>query len=75
MRASWLLLLVSVAACNSPEARRARGGGAGADPGNRDPIVEMHQGAQPYHDTPCRMTDVECPEQKPAPAAKRDNES
>jgi hypothetical protein len=75
MRAPILLITVCTIACNSPEAARERGGGAGADPGNRDPVVEMHQGAEPYHDTPCRMTDVECPEQKPSPAAKRASES
>lgn len=57
-----LLALLAVAACTSPEATRERGGGPGADPGNRDVIVEMHEGAEPYHATPCRMTDVECPE-------------
>ena len=61
MRAAILLLALGAGACNSPEADRERGGGAGADPGNREPIVEMHQGADPYHETPCRMTDVECP--------------
>ena len=61
MRLTMLVLTFSVAACSSPEASRKRGGGAGADPGNRDAIVEIHEGAEPYHDTPCRMTDVECP--------------
>ena len=55
-----LMALLS-SACHSPEATRKRGGGAGGDPGNRDAVVEIHQGAEPYHDTPCRMTDVECP--------------
>ena len=75
MRAAILLIALSTVACNSPEAARKRGVGAGADPGNRNRIVETHQGAQPYHDTPCRMTDVECPKQKPSPATKRDSES
>lgn len=61
-RVMLLLPLIAVAACTSPEARRERGGGPGADTGNRDPIVEIHGGAEPYHDTPCRMTDVECPD-------------
>jgi hypothetical protein len=62
MRVLVLAALVGAAACASPEAARERGGGPGADPGNRDAIVEIHQGAEPYHGTPCRMTDVECPE-------------
>jgi hypothetical protein len=61
-RRALFLLLGAAAACTSPEARRERGGGAGADPGNRAPIVHIHEGADPYFDTPCRMTDVECPE-------------
>jgi hypothetical protein len=64
MRAIACLIALSIAACSSPEAHRTRGGGAGADPGNRNPIVEIHQGAEPYHDTPCRTTDVECPKLK-----------
>lgn len=62
MRVRLLVLLLAAAACTSPEAERERGGGPGADPGNRDAVVEMHQGAEPYHDTPCRMTDVDCEE-------------
>ena len=57
-----LACIIAAAACTSPEATRTRGGGPGADPGNRDGIVEIHQGAEPFHDTPCRMTDVTCPE-------------
>ena len=62
IRVPALAALVGAAACASPEAGRERGVGPGADPGNRDAIVEIHQGAEPYHGTPCRMTDVECPE-------------
>jgi hypothetical protein len=47
------LLAVGLIACDSPEARRTRGGGPGADPGNRGRIIEMHHGAQPYYKTPC----------------------
>jgi hypothetical protein len=42
----------ALAACASPEATRTRGGGPGADPGNRSGVVLMHEGARPYHDTP-----------------------
>jgi hypothetical protein len=56
----WAYLLVVLAlglgACTSPEASRTRGGGEGADVGNRDAVVELHAGAQPYYQTPCRIT-------------------
>lgn len=48
------------AACDSPEAERVRGGGPGADPGNRDPIVEIHAGAEPYAGTPCMTSLPAC---------------
>ncbi|HEX6063787.1 MAG TPA: hypothetical protein VFZ04_06170 [Longimicrobiales bacterium] len=67
-----LLLAALVAACSSPEAGR-KTGQPGADPGNRDAIVEIHQGAEPYHDTPCRMTDLECPETTSSFGTNRDN--
>jgi hypothetical protein len=51
-----LITLVAVflclAACASPEAARTRGGGPGADVGNRDEIVRMHEGARPFEATP-----------------------
>jgi hypothetical protein len=50
------LLALGLTACNRPEAMRTRGGGPGADVGNRSPVVEMHQGAQPYFQTPCVTT-------------------
>jgi hypothetical protein len=50
-----LVLLVGLGACTSPEASRTRGGGAGGDVGNRDAVVEIHAGAQPYYHTPCRL--------------------
>ena len=42
---------LSLVACTSPEATRARAGGPGADVGNRGP-VELHGGSQPYYATP-----------------------
>lgn len=53
---SLLLLMFgwALVACTSPEARRTRGGGPGADVGNRSTVVEIHAGAQPYYQTPCR---------------------
>jgi hypothetical protein len=51
-----LILLVVAAltaiACTSPEATRQRGGGPGADVGNRGPVVQLHEGSRPYYDTP-----------------------
>ena len=47
-------------ACASPEAGRPLGGGPGADVKNWGRPVELHAGAQPYHDTPCVTENVEC---------------
>ena len=57
-----LLLIgcVGVAGCGSPEATRTRGGGPGADVGNRSATVEMHEGSRPFWKTPERI-DVEHP--------------
>lgn len=44
--------LVALAACHSPEASRVRGGGPGADTGNRTDVVVMHEGSRPYANTP-----------------------
>ena len=38
--------------CASPETTRMRGGGPGADVGNRGKVVEMHEGSQPFWKTP-----------------------
>lgn len=47
-----LISLVGLAACASPEATRTRGGGPGADVGNRGKVVEMHEGSRPFWKTP-----------------------
>lgn len=60
MKATALVLAFLVASCTSPESRRVRGGGAGADVGNRKPMVELHEGARPYHATPCRTANEKC---------------
>lgn len=57
---SVCLALLVGAACTSPEASRLRGGGPGADIGNRGPVLEYHAGAFPYHDTPCLTEPVPC---------------
>jgi hypothetical protein len=56
-------VLVGLCACTSPEVVRTRGGGPGADIGNRSAVVEMHAGSRPYYNTPCRMT-VDCPDMR-----------
>jgi hypothetical protein len=38
--------------CASPETKRMRGGGPGADVGNRDKLVQMHEGSRPFENTP-----------------------
>ena len=50
-QAILLLALGALAGCTSPEATRQRGGGPGADVGNRGG-VELHAGANPYANTP-----------------------
>jgi len=47
-----LVLAAGLAACTSPEATRVRAGGPGGDTGNRDRLVEMHEGSEPYWRTP-----------------------
>jgi hypothetical protein len=54
MRAPAFLALASLAVlmgCDSPEASRTRGGGPGADVGNRA-RVELHGGSEMYYETP-----------------------
>jgi hypothetical protein len=46
-------------ACASPEAGRPPGR-PGADVKNWGRPVELHAGAEPYHDTPCVTEPVEC---------------
>lgn len=55
MRRNLIVLLITsavLAACESPETMRSRGGGPGADVGNRDKLVETHEGSQPFWKTP-----------------------
>ena len=49
----FCMSLILLIACSSPETSRSRGGGAGADVGNRDSkIVRMHEGSDPFANTP-----------------------
>ena len=53
-----VVLLVASAAlggCGSPETARSRGGGPGADVGNRPQHVNMHAGSDPFWKTPPRI--------------------
>jgi len=71
MNIAWRLLLigcVGVAGCGSPETTRTRGGGPGADVGNRQKTVDMHEGSRPYWKTPDRI-DVEHPPLEPSQQA------
>jgi hypothetical protein len=46
--------------CTSPEAGRTRGGGPGADVGNRGKVVQMHEGSKPFEKTP-KIISVQSP--------------
>ena len=63
------LLLFSIG-CTSPEVMRTRGGGPGADVGNRGDVVRMHEGANPYERTP-RLIPTEHPPLDPARQAEQ----
>ena len=63
------LVAAGLIACSSPEAERSRGGGPGADVGNRGRVVHMHEGAEPYYSTPCVTTLDSCT--GPLPAGRR----
>jgi hypothetical protein len=71
-RASLVLLVAcaALAGCDSPEAARNRGGGLGADIGNRAPEVKMHEGSDQYWETPDRIG-VEHPSLDPARQARQ----
>lgn len=62
-----LAVCVATTSCVSPESTRTRGG-RGADVGNRPPVVQMHEGAQPFWKTPSRIG-VEHPPLDPAAQA------
>lgn len=50
----------ALAACRPPEQQRVRGGGPGADLGNRRNAVETHLGSKIFHRTPCLTTLAKC---------------
>jgi len=59
LRMTPVMALFLFVACASPEAGRVPGH-PGADVKNWGHPVELHAGAQPYHDTPCVTEPVEC---------------
>lgn len=66
---NWAAVLVLLAGCTSPEAGRVRGGGPGADVGNRGKPVVMHEGSLPYAGTPV-LVPAETPSIQPAHQAR-----
>ena len=64
-----MALMPFVAACVSPEARRTRGGGPGADTQNRPAEVKMHEGSRQYWNTPV-VIGVQHPPLDPAQHAR-----
>jgi hypothetical protein len=68
----WLITLAAalLAACTSPETERVRGGGPGADVGNRGNPIVMHEGSQPYAGTP-KLIPAEAPPVEPASQARQ----
>ena len=66
----FLVVLCALVACTSPEAGRLRGGGPGADVGNRGKVVEMHEGSLPFWKTPKIIT-AKHPPLEPASQADR----
>lgn len=56
-----LVVCAAVTACTSPEKLRTRGGGRGADTGNRPQAVKMHGGSDPFWRTPDRIGDAHPP--------------
>ena len=60
-----LIACAGVNGCTSPEATRTRGGGPGADVGNRSEVVAMHEGSKPFWNTPVRIP-VQHPPLEPA---------
>ena len=52
--------VIVLGGCVSPESRRTRGGGPGADIKNRDAVVQMHAGSKMYYETPCLLPEESC---------------
>jgi hypothetical protein len=63
-----IVAFLFIAACASPEITRTRGGGPGADVGNRGKNVQMHEGSRPFENTP-RIIPAKHPPLEPASQA------
>jgi hypothetical protein len=63
-----LVIFFCFGGCSSPETTRTRGGGPGADSGNRDKIVRTHEGSRPFEKTP-RLIPTKHPPLDPASQA------
>jgi hypothetical protein len=73
-RIALSMLLAGVAlvsGCVSPETTRTRGGGPGADVGNRRATVELHEGSDPFWKTPDRIPGEQHPPLAPARQAQQ----
>jgi hypothetical protein len=60
-------VLVVLAMCQAPEAKRVPGG-AGANIGNRASVVELHGGSGMFTGTPCLLPRSQCPGPLPVPS-------
>lgn len=67
-----VVMIGVLAACTSPEAKRTRGGGAGADIGNRSDSLQLHGGSLMYSRTPCLLPKSECPGPLPQSGLSQD---
>ena len=65
-----VLIAAALGGCTSPETLRTRGGGPGADVGNRPEVVRMHAGSRPFWKTPVRIP-AEHPPLEPARQAQQ----
>lgn len=68
--AAIVIASAAIAGCASPETSRTRGGGPGADTGNRPAVVKMHEGSRPFWNTPDRI-ELEHPPLEPARQAQQ----
>jgi hypothetical protein len=66
-----LLIGCAVAGCVSPETTRTRGDGPGADVGNKGPTVKLHEGSDPFWNTPDRIPGEQHPPLAPARQAQQ----
>jgi hypothetical protein len=73
LRMVLVVLPLTTIGCDSPEASRSRGGGAGADVGNRPATVQMHEGSNQFWRTPDKIP-AEGPPLEPARHAQQSSQ-